>query len=178
MQAIPTFAETVALLMKVRRTSGPWTRADTSLASRRTCMSCSTSYVSPFTSAVTRAEPLAQDIKPQNDPERLFTLLHEIISSYADWQTQLAPRLLLGLWHPRFLPYAKSILPYCRRSYIGTSPRVARTYFWDDCDTFSMGFGSLVIYGGAKFVREAHRDGKKVMVWTVNDMDELLEVSS
>ncbi|KAI4294500.1 PLC-like phosphodiesterase [Schizophyllum commune Loenen D] len=140
-QAIPTFAETVALLMK------------------------------PENMHVV----FDVDIKPQNDPERLFTLLHEIISSYADWQTQLAPRLLLGLWHPRFLPYAKSILPYCRRSYIGTSPRVARTYFWDDCDTFSMGFGSLVIYGGAKFVREAHRDGKKVMVWTVNDMDELLE---
>ncbi|KAL1747243.1 PLC-like phosphodiesterase [Schizophyllum fasciatum] len=140
-QAIPTFAETVALLMR------------------------------PENMHVV----FDVDIKPQNDPERLFTLLDEIISSYADWQTKLAPRLLLGIWHPRFLPYAKSILPYCRRSYIGTSPRVARTYFWNDCDTFSMGFGSLVTYGGAKFVREAHRDGKKVMVWTVNDMDELLE---
>ena len=92
------------------------------------------------------------DVKPQNDPARLFSLMHTIISSHENWQTALAPRILLGLWHPTFLPSAQEHLPYCRRSYIGGDPSIARKYFWKDVDAFSMWFGSLTTLDGERQV--------------------------
>lgn len=92
------------------------------------------------------------DVKPQNDPDRLFALMHKHISSQPNWETDLAPRIILGLWHPRFLESAKAILPYCKRSYIGMSTELARKYFWRDCETFSVAFGALATGDGARSV--------------------------
>jgi len=115
------------------------------------------------------------DVKVQNDPDRLFALMHAEISSHPDWETALAPRILLGLWHPRFLAFAKARLGYCRRSYIGNSPYVARKYFWRDVDTFSMAFSALTTVGGQRFRRECKAGGKRVMVWTVNEPNHMME---
>lgn len=90
------------------------------------------------------------DVKVQNDPDRLFHLMHQIISKQPQWETALAPRILLGLWHPKFLAFAKDRLPYCRRSYIGSSTYIARKYFWADCDAFSMSFGALTTMDGQR----------------------------
>jgi phosphatidylglycerol phospholipase C len=138
------------------------------------------------------------DVKVQNDPDRLFSLMHKIISAQPDWETALAPRILLGLWHPRFLDHAKARLPYCRRSYIGSSTRIARKYFWEDCDAFSIAFGALAAYDGqryafccddrleiwcdvlflflVRFREECKNAGKSLMVWTVNEPAPMLEV--
>ncbi|KNZ78608.1 hypothetical protein J132_11049 [Termitomyces sp. J132] len=116
-QAIPTFAETITLLMRPEN----------------------------------RHAKFNVDVKVQNDPERLFRLMHEIISAQADWETVLAPRILLGLWHPRFIAYAKTQLPYCQRSFIGVSLYIARKYFWKDCDTFSIAFGALTTTDGQRW---------------------------
>jgi phosphatidylglycerol phospholipase C len=140
-QSIPTFAETVALLMQPEN----------------------------------HHVKFNVDVKVQNDPDRLFSLMHTIISSYEDWETLLAPRLLLGLWHPRFLPYAKKQLPYCKRSHIGMNLQVARKWFWEDCDVFSMSFSSLCGADGVKFREECKQAGKKVMVWTVNEPEHMME---
>ena len=86
----------------------------------------------------------------QNDPERLFTLMHEIICEQPGWETQLAPRILLGLWHPRFVAAAKTDLPYLRRSYIGNSVSLARKYFWDNVHAFSMAFSTLATMDGQR----------------------------
>jgi len=91
------------------------------------------------------------DVKVQNDPDRLFALMHEIIAAQPNWETTLAPRILLGLWHPRFISFAKARLPYCRRSYIGNSTYIARKYFWNDCDAFSMAFGALTTADGERY---------------------------
>jgi phosphatidylglycerol phospholipase C len=88
----------------------------------------------------------------QNDPDRLFSLMHKIISAQPNWETELAPRILLGLWHPRFLPFAKARLPYCKRSHIGMSIARARKWFWDECDAFSIAFGALTSIDGQKLV--------------------------
>jgi phosphatidylglycerol phospholipase C len=90
------------------------------------------------------------DVKVQNDPDRLFSLMHGIISSQPDWETKLAPRILLGLWHPRFVAFAKARLPYCRRSHIGESISNARNYFWGGVEVFSMSFASLATSDGQK----------------------------
>jgi len=76
--------------------------------------------------------------------------MHVIVSEQPEWETKLAPRILLGLWHPRFVAYAKARLPYCRRSHIGKSTTLAREYFWDDVEVFSMEFSTLVGSDGFK----------------------------
>jgi len=115
------------------------------------------------------------DVKVQNDPDRLFMLMHEIISAQPDWQANLAPRIVLGLWHPRFIVFAKARLPYCRRSYIGLSTYNARKYFWNDCDAFSIAFAALTTIDGQKFIEECKSSGKSLMVWTVNDPSHMME---
>ncbi len=93
------------------------------------------------------------DVKVFNEPTRLFSLMHAIISSHDGWETLLAPRIVLGLWHPRFLKPAEKLLPYCRRSHIGISPRIAKQYFWDSCDSFSMAFSALATMEGDTCVK-------------------------
>ncbi|ESK89741.1 glycerophosphodiester phosphodiesterase [Moniliophthora roreri MCA 2997] len=142
-QAIPTFAETVALLMRPEN----------------------------------RHVKFNVDVKVQNDPDRLFSLMHQIISAQPEWETVLAPRLLLGLWHPRFLAFAKARMPYCDRSYLGNSPDLARKYFWDDCGTMSMSFPSMAGKDGEGFRRDCKKAGKKLMIWTVNKPEQMMEAS-
>jgi phosphatidylglycerol phospholipase C len=77
--------------------------------------------------------------------------MHEIISSQQDWETTLAPRILLGLWHTAFILPAKTHLPYLALSYIGLDLGVAREYFWDSCDVFSVLFMTLVTLEGQRF---------------------------
>lgn len=115
------------------------------------------------------------DVKVENSPDRLFKLMNDIITSQADWETTLAPRILLGLWHPRFLTFAKHRLPYCRRSYIGNSITIARKYFWNDCHTFSIAFAALTTADGQKFREECKAAGKNIMVWTVNEPAHMME---
>ncbi|KZT05553.1 PLC-like phosphodiesterase [Laetiporus sulphureus 93-53] len=140
-QAIPTFAETVALLMKPEN----------------------------------RHVKFNVDVKIQNDPGRLFSLMHKIIAAQPNWETDLAPRILVGLWHTTFIPHAKAHLPYCRRSYIGNSTELARKYFWDSCDVFSMRFAVLCTVDGERFRRECKKAGKRIMVWTVNEPVHMVE---
>ena len=118
------------------------------------------------------------DVKVQNKPAHLFALMHKIISAQAEWESALAPRILLGLWHPSFLPHAKAHLPYCRRSYIGQSIAVARKYFWDSCDAFSIKISTFAMADGAKFRKDCKAAGKRVMAWTVNDPEHMVEVRS
>lgn len=92
------------------------------------------------------------DVKVFSEPLHLFSLMHDIISSVPDWQTALAPRILLGLWHPRFLAPAREILPYCKRSFIGLSTSFAREYFWDSCEVFSIHFTTLAGWEGQRCV--------------------------
>ncbi|KAI0080851.1 PLC-like phosphodiesterase [Panus rudis PR-1116 ss-1] len=141
-QSIPTFVETVALLMK------------------------------PENSHV----KFNVDVKVWNDPARLFTLMHTVISAHENWETDLAPRILLGLWHPRFVGHAKTLLPYCKRSFIGVDLLMARQYFWNDVDVFSIHFTTLATADGESFRRECKEEGKQVMAWTVNDPKWMIEM--
>ncbi|KAF8914290.1 PLC-like phosphodiesterase [Gymnopilus junonius] len=122
-QSIPTFEETVALLMKPENLHAKFN----------------------------------VDVKVQNDPDRLFALMHKVIAAQPNWETTLAPRILLGLWHPRFIVYAKE-------------PLVCKKVFWNDCHAFSMSFGSLTTMDGQRFRDECKVAGKNLMAvrWNVN----------
>lgn len=117
------------------------------------------------------------DIKPDNDPDRLFRLMKGVVSQHHGFETLLAPRLILGLWHPKFLGPALEHVPTLRRTHIGGSPALAKQYFWDTCEGFSMYFASLVPADGQDFLKEALAAGKEVMVWTVNRPDEMVEAA-
>ncbi|KAJ6596963.1 PLC-like phosphodiesterase [Mycena vulgaris] len=141
-QSIPTFAETVALLMQPENLH----------------------------------IHLNVDIKAMNDPQRLFPLMHEVVSAHSQWETLLAPRILLGIWHPRFFQPAKDILPYCRRSCISFSLWLVRTHLWNDVECVSVWYKALMSSDGERFRDEVKKSGKKLMVFTVNEPEHLLEV--
>lgn len=93
--------------------------------------------------------------------------------SHENWETVLAPRLILGLWHPIFIRPAFKYLPKLRRYHIGISPSLARKYFWDACEGFSIAFAMLIGSDGQAFIRDCRAAGKEVCVWTVNDPNEM-----
>ena len=85
------------------------------------------------------------DCKMQNDPETLFPRMAEILAYdsrlcasdfrlHPGWETLLAPRLILGLWHPIFIQPAFKYLPLLRRYHIGFSLDIAHKYFWEACE--------------------------------------------
>ncbi|KAJ6596016.1 PLC-like phosphodiesterase [Mycena sp. CBHHK59/15] len=141
-QSIPTFVETVELLMKPEN----------------------------------RHIHLNVDVKAQNDPQQLFSLMHTIIASHPQWEIRLAPRILLGIWHPRFLQPAKELLPYCRRSSISFSLSITKTYLWDDVECVSVWYNALMGWEGQRFRDDVRRSGKKLMVFTVNEPHHLMEM--
>ncbi|BEI82731.1 hypothetical protein CcaverHIS002_0305990 [Cutaneotrichosporon cavernicola] len=113
------------------------------------------------------------DCKMQNDPNVMFPEMARIIQLYPDWETKLAPRLILGLWHPIFIRPAYEHLGLLRRYHIGVSPALAREYFWDVCEGFSMAFAMLIGAEGQQFISDVRAAGKEVCVWTVNDPSEM-----
>lgn len=113
------------------------------------------------------------DCKMQNDPEMLFPEMARIIAMYPGWETELAPRLILGLWHPLFLRAAYKYLPLLRRYHIGFSPAVVERYFWDACDGFSLNFALLMGSEGQAFLKKCREAGKEICLWTVNDPGEM-----
>ncbi|KAM0751538.1 PLC-like phosphodiesterase [Meredithblackwellia eburnea MCA 4105] len=142
-QKIPTFRETIALLMR------------------------------PENQHVF----LNIDVKVDNDPTRLFKLMHDIISAHDDYETLLGPRLVLGLWHPKYIEPARELLPYIRLAHIGMSTALARKHFWDACTSFSMNFACLVGSDGEAFRKECKAAGKDLYVWTVNKRAEMIEAT-
>ncbi|CEL59273.1 glycerophosphoryl diester phosphodiesterase [Rhizoctonia solani AG-1 IB] len=103
--------------------------------------------------------------------------MHTAISAQEDWENTLAPRILLGLWHPKFIEPAQRLMPTLRRAHIGQNPHIAREYFWDSCESFSIDFSSLSSAEGEKFRKECKASGKKLLVWTVNRREEMIEAA-
>ncbi|KAJ6572894.1 PLC-like phosphodiesterase [Mycena sp. CBHHK59/15] len=131
-QSIPTFSETVALLMKMEN----------------------------------RHIHLIVDVKAQNDPQQLFSLVHTIIASHPQWQNTLAPRILLaGKGTPPLLPSAISINLW-----------IAKTYLWNDVECVSVWYNALMGWEGQRFRDDVRRSGKKLMVFTVNEPHHLMEM--
>lgn len=118
------------------------------------------------------------DVKLDNDPELLYRLMHEIIVLYPEWETRLAPRLILGLWHAKYIEPAQRLLPYCRLAHIGVSPDVARKYFWEACEAFSLNYSSLLGKEGELFRKECKDAGKDLYVWTVNSRKEMINATT
>ncbi|KIR28391.1 glycerophosphodiesterase [Cryptococcus deuterogattii LA55] len=113
------------------------------------------------------------DLKVENDPVRLFGLIKSVVESYEGWQKKLAPRIVLGIWHPKFVVPATTILPYLPRYAISMDIPQCRKYFFNICHGFSIRYEALATSEGAKFRQECKAAGKKMCSWTVNDPEEM-----
>ncbi|WWC97730.1 hypothetical protein V866_004615 [Kwoniella sp. B9012] len=113
------------------------------------------------------------DCKVENDPVKLFGLIKDVVQGYEDWQNRLAPRLILGIWHPKFITPACTILPYLPRYAISMSLPQCRKYFFDNCHGFSILYETLASSDGARFRAECAAKGKSICAWTVNSEEEM-----
>jgi phosphatidylglycerol phospholipase C len=109
------------------------------------------------------------DIKMYNSPEILVTL-SKILKSYNEDLSVFSKRITLGIWHPKFISYAKTYLPEIPIVHIGISLGIAKHYF-SDADGYNFHYVALSGHEGQDFIKEAHTKGKPVFVWTVNMED-------
>ncbi|CED84621.1 Glycerophosphoryl diester phosphodiesterase [Phaffia rhodozyma] len=111
------------------------------------------------------------DIKVHSDPVKVFPAISKIISQHPT----IYPRLILGIWHPSFILPSWQYLPAeLKRMHIGASVGIAREWFWDYVDGFSMMFDCLVDASGRRFREDALKAGKELGVWTVNNPREMI----
>lgn len=64
-----------------------------------------------------------------------------------DWETQLAPRVVLGFWSQLDIKYAKATLPRCPRAYVGWGTMIGERNFWDECTVFAIDYPVLSFEG-------------------------------
>lgn len=76
--------------------------------------------------------------------------MQEILEKHTAWETDLAPRLIIGLWHTCFIRPAREMLGHCPIIHLGVSTQLARDYFWDTCNMFSMNFALLASADGQR----------------------------
>ncbi|RIA89848.1 PLC-like phosphodiesterase [Glomus cerebriforme] len=107
------------------------------------------------------------DIKVYLSPKVLITL-NKILKSYDEDLSVFSKRIALGIWHPKFISYARTYLSDIPIVHIGVSLAIAEDYF-SDVDGYNLRYIALSGYNGRKFIEEAHNKGKPVFVWTVNE---------
>ncbi|KAF8330021.1 PLC-like phosphodiesterase [Cantharellus anzutake] len=116
------------------------------------------------------------DLKANNPPERLFTLMRKTFSRYVDWEHNIGPRIVLGIWHPAFMQHAVRNLPQLKRCYIGIEITLASNpTFWDNCHAFSIAYPILATSTGQSFLRQCKDAKKEVYTWTLNRQEEWVE---
>ncbi|KAH9833462.1 PLC-like phosphodiesterase [Rhodofomes roseus] len=115
------------------------------------------------------------DIKPSNSLGKIFALMARTIRAYDAWETALAPRILLGVWHTNYVRPAMDVLPRCGLAHIGFNVSIARTWFWDSCEVISLHFTQWTTRDGQRLLKECKAAGKTTMVWTVNNPLEMAE---
>lgn len=95
------------------------------------------------------------------------------LRQFDSWETTLGPRLILGLWHPKFVFPALSVLPGVKRCFIGVHfPLAMAPIFWDSCHAFSIAFPLLRTAEGAAFRKRCRKEDKELYTWTVNSQEE------
>lgn len=117
---------------------------------------------------------LLLDIKINNS----LRILEHIAKALAKVRPDLSfwsSRLVLGIWHHKYLPYASKNLPGIPITHIGLHTSYARSHFLyrADVQSFNLQLFSLVTASQQAFIRDAHKLGKSVFVWTVNDADSM-----
>lgn len=113
---------------------------------------------------------LLLDIKVDNQLQ-IIEALEETLKSTNSDMSFWASRIVLGIWHHKFLPYCETYLPQLPITHIGLHTHYARSHFLHhpQISSFNLQLYSLVTASQQRFIKEAHALGKPVYVWTVND---------
>jgi len=112
------------------------------------------------------------DIKLDNDVALIQAIKKDIIAVDADFNTW-RDKILLGIWHPRFLPHCAQHLPELRITNISLSLSYSKKYFLHSPQVQSFNLFLPMLYGntGEEFIQQARDMNKSVFVWTVNNPD-------
>lgn len=112
---------------------------------------------------------LLLDIKIDNQVE-IIEAMRDVLLDVSDSLEPWRQRIVLGVWHHKLLPYCRKSLPELGITHITLHTSYARSHFLDDAavGSFNVQLYSLVTRHQKDFLREAHRRGKQVYVWTVN----------
>lgn len=95
------------------------------------------------------------------------------LAAHENWEITIAPRLILGFAHPKFVPHAITILPNIKRCFIGIDLKLAQyPIFWDACDAFSIAFPILATAEGERFRQRCNREGKNIFAFMCNRQEE------
>ncbi|KAG2171942.1 hypothetical protein INT43_001418 [Umbelopsis isabellina] len=117
---------------------------------------------------------LVVDIKNDNSPT-ILEELHKLIAVHAPHD--FSKQIVIGIWHPRFLPLAKKLFEGYTLCFIGSSVPAARTHFFNEVDALSINFVALATPDGQQLIHDAHKANKKVYTWTVNTPDRIQEAA-
>lgn len=90
-----------------------------------------------------------------------------------NWEIDLAPRLILGLWHTSFILPARKHLPLLHLVHITKSLQLSTAFFAPHVSGFSVAFPLLLTPAGEAFRQSCLRENKNFGVWTVNAESEM-----
>jgi len=99
--------------------------------------------------------------------------MRAVLSTHENWETTIAPRLILGIYHPKFVAHAMTILPNVKMCFIGIHLTLAqRPLFWEACDAFSIPFPFFTTAEGDRFRQRCKSEGKYIIAWMCNRQEE------
>ncbi|ODQ52652.1 PLC-like phosphodiesterase [Saitoella complicata NRRL Y-17804] len=114
---------------------------------------------------------LLLDTKMDN-PKSVIEKIGDTLKSVNPSMTYWSSRILLGIWHPKFLPACATHLPELPITNISLTLSITNKYFplhHPQISAYNILLPALSGLAGQKFVRDAQDAGKSVCVWTVND---------
>lgn len=110
------------------------------------------------------------DIKMDDDAATLMRAIAAAIASAPPRATApWSARVVLGVWHAKYLALCADVLPGFPVALIGFSTAYARRFLTVPNVAFNMLYDVLVGPLGAGFLRAAKKKGRPVFAWTVND---------
>ena len=113
------------------------------------------------------------DIKMDDDPDLMIRSISEAIASVPPSPSKSwSERIVLGIWAIKYLTPCATYLPKHALSNIGFSTIYARSFLTPKTPNVSFNtlYWTLMMpISGPRFIRDAHKNGREVYAWTVND---------
>ncbi|CAO3609269.1 unnamed protein product [Cunninghamella blakesleeana] len=114
------------------------------------------------------------DIKFDNDIailDHLYKLLEE---EHKEQVNILRQQIIIGIWNLDYLKKTKELFnDHYAICFIGISLSGARKHFLQHVDYLSLPFPALADEDGKLFIQEAHQLNKKVLSWTINNLEQM-----